>query len=146
MRVLKISVVAAALTLALSAPGFAQTVAPKAQPPATPPAVGAPKPQPPATPPAVAAPKPQPPAPFPQDAKIAFIDVNLIAGSSSAGKEASKRLSDLTSKKSTEINDRNKQLQALTAKRDSGGGLLSAAARAHPHTAIQNLHPHTPFP
>src|SRR5258708_34443811 len=139
MRVLKISVVAAALTLALSAPGFAQTVAPKAQPPATPPAVGAPKPQPPATPPAVAAPKPQPPAPFPQDAKIAFIDVNLIAGRSRAGKEASKRLSDLTSKKSTEINDRNKQLQALTAKRDSGGGVLSDAARAQLDKDIEKL-------
>jgi outer membrane protein len=139
MRVLKISVVAAALTLALSAPGFAQAAAPKSRPPAS----ATPRPQPPATPPAtppaVAAPKPQPPAPFPQDAKIAFIDVNLIAGSSAAGKEASKRLSDLTSKKSTEINDRNKQLQALTAKRDAGGGVLNDAARAQLDKDIEKL-------
>jgi Skp family chaperone for outer membrane proteins len=126
MRVLKISVVAAALTLALSAPGFAQTVAPKPQTP-------------PATPPAVPAPKPQPPAPFPQDAKIAFIDVNLIAGSSAAGKDASKKLSDLTTRKSSEINDRNKQLQALTAKRESGGGVLNDAARAQLDKDIDKL-------
>src|SRR5260221_6572385 len=100
MRVLKSSILAAVLTAALAAPSFAQT-----------PPVGAPKPQtPPATPPAAQAPlapKPSPPAPFPQDAKIAFIDVNAIAGMSSAGKEASKKLQDLTNKKSTEINEKN---------------------------------------
>jgi Skp family chaperone for outer membrane proteins len=124
MRVLKISVVGVALTVALSASVFAQTAPP----------AGAPKPQtPPATPPAAqtppAAPK-APPMPFPQDAKIAFIDVNMIAGTSAAGKDASKKLTDFTTKKSAEIADKNKQLQALTAKRDTGGAVLNDAARA----------------
>ena len=121
MRVLKISVVGAALTVALSASVFAQTAPP----------AGAPKPQ---TPPAAAqtpaAPKPAPPVPFPQDAKIAFIDVNMIAGTSAAGKDASKKLTDFTTKKSAEIADKNKQLQALTTKRDTGGAVLSDSARA----------------
>jgi Skp family chaperone for outer membrane proteins len=128
MRVLKISVVGAALTVALSASVFAQTAPPAGAP--------APKPQtPPATPPAAqtppAAPRPAaPPVAFPQDAKIAFIDVNMIAGTSAAGKDASKKLTDFTTKKSAEIADKNKQLQALTAKRDTGGAVLNDAARA----------------
>ena len=124
MRVLKSSVVGAALTVALSASVFAQTAPP----------AGAPKPQtPPAAPPAAQAPpaaKPAPPVPFPQDAKIAFIDVNLIAGTSAAGKDASKKLTDFTTKKSGEIAEKNKQLQALTTKRDTGGAVLNDAARA----------------
>jgi outer membrane protein len=127
MRVLKISVVGAALTVALSASVSAQTAPP----------AGAPRPQtPPATPPAAqtppaapAAPK-APPVPFPQDAKIAFIDVNMIAGTSAAGKDASKKLTDFTTKKSAEIADKNKQLQALTTKRDTGGAVLNDTARA----------------
>ena len=122
MRVLKSSMCAGVLVAVLAAPSYAQT------PPA-----GAPKPQtPPATPPAAPAPaaKPQPPAPFPQDAKIAFIDVNMIAGTSASGKDASKKLTDFTSKKSAEIADKNKQLQALTTKRDTGGAVLNDAARA----------------
>ena len=113
------------MTVALSASVFAQSAPP----------AGAPKPQtPPATPPAAqtppAAAKPAPPVPFPQDAKVAFIDVNMIAGTSAAGKDASKKLTDFTTKKSAEIADRNKQLQALTTKRDTGGAVLNDSARA----------------
>jgi outer membrane protein len=119
MRVVKISAVAAALTLALSVPVLAQT------PPQTTP----PKPAtPPLTPPA--APAPKPPMPFPADAKIAFIDVNAVAGNSTSGKEASKRLSDMQNKKLAELQDKNKQLQALTTKRDSSVGVLNDAAAA----------------
>ena len=133
MKVLKSSILAAVLTAALAAPSFAQT----------PPPAGAPKPQtPPAAPPAAqapAAPKPSPPVPFPEGAKIAFIDVNAIAGMSAAGKEASKKLQDLTTKKSTEINDKNKQLQAMTTRRDSGTGVLNDAARAQLDKDIDKL-------
>src|SRR5829696_3913310 len=114
MRVLKMSFFAVVLTVALSAPAFAQ-----AQPPA-----GAPKPQtPPAQPPAATqpAPKATPPAPFPQDAKIAFIDINTIAGTSVAGKEATKKLAALNDKKLAEINEKTKQLQALQTKLNTGG-------------------------
>src|SRR3954470_15637135 len=136
MRVLKLSFVSAALTLALAAPSFAQT------PPA-----GAPKPQtPPATPPAAppaasqpAAKPPQPPVPFPQDAKYAFVDVQAIASSSTAGKEASKRLQALTEKKQTEIGDKSKQLQAMTTKRDTSAGVMNDAARGQLDKDIDKL-------
>ena len=133
MRVLRSSILAAVLTAALAAPSFGQTAPP----------AGAPKPQaPPATPPAAqapAAPKPQPPVPFPVDSKIAFIDVNLIAGSSASGKDASKRLSDLNNKKLTELNEKNKALQALTTKRDTSGAVLNDAARATLDKEIDKL-------
>jgi len=129
MRVLKLSLVAAALTLALAAPSFAQTP-PAGQAPATPPAGQA-------APPAAA--KPQPPVPFPQDAKYAFIDVQAIASNSAAGKVASTRLDDLTKKKQAEIGDKNKQLQALTTKRDTSVGVMSEAARAQLDKDIDKL-------
>ena len=127
MRVMKSSILAAVLTAALSASSFAQTAPPAAPKPA-PPAAQAP-----------AAPKPSPPLPFPADSKIAFIDVNMIAGTSSAGKEASKRLTDLTTKKTNEIGEKNKQLQALTAKRDTGIAVLNDAARAQLDKDIDKL-------
>jgi outer membrane protein len=133
MKVLKSSILAAILIAALAAPSFAQT------PPA-----GAAKPQtPPAAPPVAqtAAPKPAPapPVPFPQDAKIAFIDVNAIAGMSTSGKEASKRLTALNDKKIAELNDKNKQLQALTTKRDTSAAVLNDTARAQLDKDIDKL-------
>ena len=124
MRVLKMSFLAVVLTAALSAPAFAQT------PPPTAPKPGA---QPPATPPAATQPAPKPatpPQPFPQDAKIAFIDINAIAGNSAAGKEATKRLTALNDKKVAEINEKNKQLQAAQTKLNTGGAVLSDSARS----------------
>lgn len=124
MRVLKSSILPAVVILALAAPSFAQT--PPAPKPQTPPAT------PPAAPPAAAqptAPK-TPPVPFPADAKIAFIDVNQVAGASAAGKEASKKLTALREKKLAEVNEKNKQLQALTTKRDTGSAVLNDTARA----------------
>jgi len=124
-----LSLVAAALTLALAAPSFAQTP-PAGQAPATPPAGQA-------APPAAA--KPQPPVPFPQDAKYAFVDIQQVASSSAAGKEASKRLQALTEAKQKEIGDKNKQLQALTTKRDTSAGVMNEAARAQLDKDIDKL-------
>lgn len=133
MRVVKLSIIAGALTLALAAPSFAQ---------ATPPA-GAPKPQaPPAAPPAAAQPpaaKPQPPMPFPQDAKYAFVDIQQVASNSAAGKVASSKLEEFTKKKQTEIGDKNKQLQALTTKRDTSAGVMNDAARSQLDKDIDKL-------
>lgn len=125
MRLVKSSLMVAALTLALSTYAFAQAT----QPPA-----GAPKPpaQPPATPPAATQPAPKPatpPAPFPQDAKIAFVDINLIAQNSVAGREATKKLTALDEKKRAELQEKNKQLQALQTKLNTGGNVLNESAR-----------------
>ena len=134
MRVLKIFVIAAALTLALSASAYAQT----------PPPAGGARPQ---TPPAAqtpAAPKPATPAPapvvpFPPDSKIAFVDVNQVAALSVAGKDASKKLQDLTTKKSGEIGEKNKQLQAMTTRRDTSANVMNDAARAQLDKDIDKL-------
>lgn len=130
MRVLKMSFLAVALTVALSAPGFAQPPgAPKPQTPA----------QPPATPPAATQPAPKPPAPFPQDSKIAFVDMNQIAAQSAAGKDASAKLKALNDKKLAEINDKNKQLQAAQTKLNTGGSVLSDTARAQLEKDIDKM-------
>src|SRR6478609_4293990 len=86
-----------------------------------------------------AAPKPQPPVPFPQDAKYAFVDIQQIASSSSAGKDASKRLQTLTEKKQAEVGEKNKQLQALTSKRDTSVSVMNEAARAQLDKDIDKL-------
>ena len=134
MRVLKSSMIVAALTLALTSSAFAQA--------AQPPAGAKPPAQPPAQPPAATQPAPKPaapPVPFPQDAKIAFIDINAIAGTSLSGKEASKKLSTLNDKKLAEINEKNKQLQALQTKLNTGGSVLNDTARAQLEKDIDRL-------
>lgn len=144
MTSLKLMIATAALALTLAAPpAFAQapnTQTPPAKPPATgqPPVLG----QPPSTtqPPATTAPAtPKPPAPFPQGAKIAFINIQAIAANSSAGKEASKRLADLNSKKTAEINEKNKQLQAAQTKLNTGGAVLSESARSALEKDIERM-------
>jgi outer membrane protein len=126
MRVLKSSMMVAVLMLALSTYAFAQATQPPAggaKPPA----------QPPATPPAATQPAPKPaapPVPFPQDAKFAFVDINVVAANSVAGRDASKKLEALQTKKAAEIQEKNKQLQATQSKLTTGGAVLNDAARA----------------
>jgi len=131
MRAVKLSFIAGALTLALSASVFAQAGAAKPQAPATPPAAPPAAAQP-------AAPKPQPPVPFPQDAKYAFVDIQQVASTSASGKEASKKLQALTEAKQKEIGEKNKQLQALQTKQ-AAAGVLNDAARAQLDKDIDKL-------
>jgi len=102
-----------------------------AQPPASP-----------ATPPAQAAPAPQapkPPAPFPQDSKIAFVDMNAIAANSAAGKAASAKLKALNDQKLAEINEKNKALQAAQTKLNTGGSVLNDAAREELQKDVERM-------
>jgi outer membrane protein len=106
-------VVAAALSVMLAAaPTFAQV---PAAAPAAPPA-------------AQAAPAPE--APFPAGAKYAFVNIQRIAAESGQGKALSLRVQALNTKKVTELNDKNKALQASQQKLDSGASVLSDTARA----------------
>jgi outer membrane protein len=103
-------VVAAALSVMLAAaPTFAQ--APAAAP---------------AAPPAAPAAE----APFPAGAKYAFVNIQRIAAESAQGKVLSLRVQALNTKKVTELNDKNKALQASQQKLDSGASVLSEPARA----------------
>jgi outer membrane protein len=109
-------VIAASLVLMLSvAPAFAQTPAPAR----------------PAPPPARTAPAPVPESlPFPQGAKIAFVNLQQIAALTSEGKASAARVEALIQKKQNEGNDKSKALAANQQKLQQSGALLSDAARA----------------
>jgi len=126
---------AAGAFLLVSSPGFAQT--PPGKPPAQTPQTPA---KPPATPPA-AAPKPadKPPAPFPEGAKIAYINIQFIASNSAEGKAASKRLDDLKKKKNDELLAKQKALSDAQDKLQKGGGVMSDQARSQAEKEIEKM-------
>jgi outer membrane protein len=93
-----------ALVLGVSSAAFAQTVPPPAPSVQT------------QTPTSTA----KAPLLFPVTTKFAFVDFQRVASTSSSGKLAMRILQELRDKKATEIDVQNKQLQALTSKRDAG--------------------------
>lgn len=120
---------------------------PPVQPPVKPPAQPAPQPpaKPPAQPPQPTA-KPQPPAPtmaavpaapFPEGAKIAFVDVQRIATESIEGKAATSKLDALRNKKTNELNEKNKALQANQQKLQQQSGVLSVEAQGQLQKEIE---------
>jgi outer membrane protein len=140
MKAVKTSVLIAALTVTCSiGSAFAQATPPPQNPPAQPPAGQTPPPagQTPATPPAAA--QPTPPKPFPEGARIAFIDPQTIASNSIEGKAATARIQDLTKKKAGEIQQKQKQAQDIQTKLQQGGSVLSDTARAQQEKELQRL-------
>jgi Skp family chaperone for outer membrane proteins len=132
MKALTLPILAIALTVAIAAPSTAQTQ--------TPPKPQAPRATTPSQPPVFQpATRPQTPVTFPLDAKYAVVDTQAVASTSVIGKEASKKLNDLQSKKAADLQDMNKQLQALQARRDTGGSVLNDAARAQLDKEIDKL-------
>jgi outer membrane protein len=151
MKALKMSLMIAALTTALTVgPAFAQATPPPQNPPAqTPPPQNPPVQNPPATqnppaqPPAgtqpVTPPTAQPPKPFPEGAKIGFIDLQVIASGSVEGKAATAKIQEYQKKKTGEIAEKNKAAQALQTKLQQGGTVLSDQARAQSEKDLQKL-------
>jgi outer membrane protein len=142
------SVIAASLALLLSAahasaqapaqPRPAQPAAPAQPRPAQPtPPVGQvpPTTQPPAQ--TTPAPAPQPPAPFPQGAKIAFVNLQQIASLSAEGKTSSGKVQALIQKKQTEGAEKTKTLQANQQKLQQSGSLMNEAARTQLEKEIE---------
>jgi outer membrane protein len=126
---------AAALVLCMmlvTAPTFAQT-----PPPGTPPAGQQPKPATPTAPPAPAQQPAPAPRPFPEGAKVAYVNIQRIANESSEGRSATARVQALNQKKVQELNDKNKALQSDQQKLQSGGSVLSDAARAELEKKIE---------
>ena len=135
MRPLKTMIVIAAFGLALAAgPAWAQT-------PAAPPATAteqkpaAPAPQTP-TAPAASAPAPQP---FPEGAKIAYVDLQFIASNSAEGKAATTKIQEYAKKKTAELAEKNKALEALRNKLLQGGTVLSDQARSQMEKDIDKM-------
>ncbi len=123
------AIVAAAAFVVNVSPVFAQ--APAGQAPARPAQPAAPaRPAQPAAPAAQAAPAPQPPAPFPQGAKLGFVNLQAIAQLSADGKSAATKVNALAQKKQTEAADKAKLLQTNQQKLETSGSVMSEAARA----------------
>ena len=121
---MKSLLVTLALGLAVVAgPAFAQTTGQ-----APPPAAQAPPPA--AQAPAPAAAAAQPARPFPEGAKVAFINIQRIAGESSEGRAASARLKAFQEKKLADLGERQKQLSANQEKLQKSGAVLSDSARS----------------
>jgi Skp family chaperone for outer membrane proteins len=120
-------IVVGALALGLGAgPALAQT-----PPPQNPPAQNPPAQNPPAQPQITPTPQPPPaaPKPFPEGAKIAYIDLQRIAQASAEGKAAATKIQEYEKKKLGEIQEKNKQLEEMRKKLEQGGTVLSDSAR-----------------
>ena len=92
----------------------------------------------PATPAAPAA-APQPPRPFPEGAKIAYVDVQQIASESSEGKAARTMIEDLSNKTTQDLQTRQKAIQDAQAKLNAGGTVMSDSARDQAEKDIERL-------
>ena len=126
MRALKRLIVIGAIVFVLAAgPALAQTP-PPTNPPQNPPAGQTPPPTP---PPALTQP-PAAPRPFPEGAKIAYVDLQRIAQNSAEGKAAATKIQALQKQKLGEIQEKNKQVEELRKKLEQGGTVLSDSARS----------------
>jgi outer membrane protein len=97
--------------LLVAGPVLAQQAPPQQTPPAQPQAA-----------------KPAPPElKFPDGAKYAYIDIQRIASESAEGKASSAKIEALRQKKTSELNEKNKALEALQAKQRSS--VMSDEAR-----------------
>jgi Skp family chaperone for outer membrane proteins len=139
MRRLAVAVPAALLVSALTAFAQAPAVPPVGQAPAQPkpiaPAQPAPKPGPaPATAPQ---PPPSPPKPFPQGAKVAFVNLQAVFQLSGDGKAAAAKVQSLTTQKQAQIAERQKILQANQQKLQTGGTLMNEQSRAQLEKEIE---------
>jgi outer membrane protein len=102
---------------------FAQATPPP-PPPTTPPPAGQ-KPTPPT--PQTPAPKPAAePVPFPEGAKLAFVDLQRVVEQSAMGKAGSDQLKKLSDKLGADLAAKNKEIQALQAKINAQKGVASA--------------------
>jgi len=137
MRALKMLSVIGAMgvifTLSTTATAFAQAPADttgQAKPQAPPAGQTPPAPTPPAGQTAAAQQAAQPPKPFPEGAKVAFVNINIIAGTSNEGKAATSKIQEYVKKKNAEIGEKQKSLQGLQAKLQQGLSVMSDQARA----------------
>jgi outer membrane protein len=120
---MRVFAIAAAFSLMLAPGAFAQ--APGTQKPPAPAAPATQKPPAPAAPAGPAA----PPGRFQDGLKYAYVNMQAIAQQSAEGKALADRLKTAQDGKQRELQDKNKNLQAMQQKLDQGGSVLSEAAR-----------------
>lgn len=94
----------------------------------------------PATPAAPAAAQaPAPPRPFPEGAKIAYVDLNQVASQSREGQAAGQRIKEMQAKSQADLDGRQKALQTAQQKLEQGGALLSDSARGQQAKEIERM-------
>ena len=137
MRVLRLVMVMCAVTALTVGSALAQATPPAqppTKPPVTPPATA------PAAPPAAApAAKPEAPRPYPEGAKIAYIDIQAVAQNSAEGKAATARIQELQKKKVAEITEKNKALESAKSKQQTSATILNDSARLSLEKEIDKL-------
>ena len=112
---------------------------------ATKPATPAPKPAaPPATAPAQtpaqpATPAPAPPVPFPEGAKIAYINLQRVATESVDGQAATKRITALREEKEKDLVSRNAKFEEARKRLETSASVLSEAVRSSQQKDVERL-------
>src|SRR5919106_862887 len=79
------------------------------------------------------------PRPFPEGAKIGYIDLQFIASNSAEGKSATGKIQEFAKKKTAELAEKNKNLEALRSKLLQGGTVLSDSARGQMEKDIDKM-------
>lgn len=96
--------------------------------------------QPPAAPaPAAQAPAPQVQRPFPTGTKYAFVNIQRIATESAEGKASTAKVQAFNQQKVGELNEKNKALQSVQQKLESGASVMSPAAAAQLQKEIERM-------
>jgi outer membrane protein len=138
MKALRLLTVMIAVSALAVVPALAQTT-PPAQPPTKPPATPPVTPQPATPPPTAPAAPPQAPRPYPEGAKIAYIDIQAVASNSVEGKAATGKLQELEKKKVAEITEKNKQLEAAKTKQQTSSTIMNDSARLSLEKEVDKL-------
>ena len=138
MKALRLLTVMIAVSALAVVPALAQTT-PPAQPPTKPPATPPATAQPAKPPPTVPAAPPQAPRPYPEGAKIAYIDIQAVASNSVEGKAATGKLQELEKKKVAEITEKNKQLEAAKTKQQTSSTIMNDSARLSLEKEVDKL-------
>jgi Skp family chaperone for outer membrane proteins len=144
MRPLKMTMTAMAVVALSTGSAWAQTPTAKPAPPATGTPAPAPSTQKPAEPVAPAASQAPPsaaaaPRPFPEGAKVAYIDLQYIASNSVEGRGATAKIQEYAKKKTAELEGKQKAVEALRSKLLQGGTVLSDSARGQMEKDIERM-------
>jgi Skp family chaperone for outer membrane proteins len=127
MRVVKTATLVAAIGYALGAAAAQAQTAPPAQPPATPPAA-AQKPE-----------QPKPPVPFPEGARIAYVNYDYVLQASNEGKALIAQLQEREKAITAGLAEKSKQLEEAQKKATAQANLMNEQARAQAARDIEKL-------
>ena len=80
-----------------------------------------------------------PPRPFPEGAKIAYVNVQRIASESSEGQAATKRLSSLREEKEKDLVSRNAKFEDARKRLETSASVLSESVRSTQQKDVERL-------